>query len=188
MKIIKSGSIRRGQKPLFFYVYFPLLMQTKRVISICKDFKEGNKMTMSTKEASAIHEKRVAQKLNESLVIGSGATPFYKGDVNGEDLLVECKTKMKPSASMKIEKAWHEKAKQQAQETRKDNYVLAYSFGDGEDYVASEIDYFAHLYKCSKTVDAIIEYMGGLDYKSDIFGSTRDKVENNIRKIIKEMI
>lgn len=164
-------------------------MQEKRVISICKDFKEGNKMTMSTKEVSAIHEKRVAQKLGESLVIGSGATPFYKGDVNGEDLLVECKTKMKPSASMKVEKAWHEKAKQQAQETRKDNYVLAYSFGDGEDYISSEIGYFAHLYKCSKAIDEIITHLGSLSLEDEEIctdDGTFDR--NSIRKIIKEMI
>ena len=51
----------------------------------------------STRYKSNIQEKRIAKALGGRQVIGSGSTPFLKGDVVTGNLFIEAKTKMEPS-------------------------------------------------------------------------------------------
>lgn len=65
--------------------------------------KEGEKL--STRHYSSRQEKDVAKKLEGSRTANSGATPFQKGDINIDSLmLIECKTKTKLSDSISIKK------------------------------------------------------------------------------------
>lgn len=79
------------------------------------------------------------------VVAGSGAATFHKGDVEGEDILIECKTKIKPAKSHSIKKEWLDKIKEQAFQMGKYRYGLAFDFGDGEDYIVIPIEYFRDL-------------------------------------------
>ena len=88
----------------------------------------------STRYKSNIQEKRIAKALGGRQVIGSGSTPFLKGDVVTGNLFIEAKTKMEPSKSISVKKQWLEKAKEQAYSQRKEDYTVAISFGDGKDY------------------------------------------------------
>lgn len=63
-------------------------------------------------------------------MVGSGSTPFLKGDVIAGKLFIEAKTKMEPSKSISVKKEWLEKAKAQALSTRKEDYTVAISFGE----------------------------------------------------------
>lgn len=65
--------------------------------------KEGEKL--STRHYSSRQEKDVAKKLEGSRTINSGATPFQKGDISIDNLLlIECKTKTTLSNSINIKK------------------------------------------------------------------------------------
>ena len=66
-----------------------------------------------TRYFSNKQEKQVAKKFNGNQTKNSGATPFQKGDVCIENVLLECKTKMSPSESMSIKKEWLEKLKEE---------------------------------------------------------------------------
>lgn len=88
-------------------------------------------------------------------VIGSGSTPFLKGDVITEDFFIECKTKVKPSSQITVKKEWLEKAREQAYQMRKPDYILALSFGDATDYYLITPQLFHDLYDRAKTLDKI---------------------------------
>ena len=89
---------------------------------------------MNTRKLSNTQEKRIAKNIGGRQVIGSGSTPFLKGDVTTSDLFIEAKTKAKESKSISVKKEWLEKAKEQSYSMRKRDYALAISFGDGKDY------------------------------------------------------
>ena len=96
---------------------------------------------------SCQQEKRIASRFNDGRqVIGSGSTPFLKGDVITSDLFIEAKTKARESKSITVKKEWIQKAKEQMYQMRKDNFALALSFGDGKDYMLIESEYFVELY------------------------------------------
>lgn len=102
----------------------------------------------STRYKSNIQEKRIAKAVGGKQVIGSGSTPFLKGDVVTEDLFVEAKTKMEPSKSISVKKQWLEKAKEQSYQMRKRDYAVAISFGDGKDYYIIEESLLTELLEC----------------------------------------
>lgn len=88
----------------------------------------------STRQISDKQERLVADRLKLKTVSGSGSSPFEKGDVKGEKVLIECKTKMKESKSFTIQREWLDKLKIQARGMGKPTYALAFSFGDDENY------------------------------------------------------
>lgn len=89
---------------------------------------------MNTRQYSKQQEKRVAKNLNGKVNANSGATGFYKGDVRTDHLLVECKTATKEVKSVSIKKEWLTKLRQEKFAMGKWHSVLAFDFGDGEDY------------------------------------------------------
>src|SRR5699024_4482841 len=66
----------------------------------------------------------------------SGATVFKKGDVEGEDILLECKTLTKKQKQMTIKKEWFDTNEEEAFATGKTLSAVAFNFGDGENYYA----------------------------------------------------
>lgn len=83
-------------------------------------------------------------------MIGSGSTPFLKGDVTTPDLFIEAKTKAQESKSITLKKEWIDKAREQMYQMRKENFALAVSFGDGRDYMVIEAEYFSELYEAAR--------------------------------------
>lgn len=120
-------------------------------------------MKDSTRAKSSQQEKRIAKAIGGRQVIGSGSTPFFKGDVVAGKLLIEAKTKMEPSKSITVKKEWLEKAKEQAFSTGKEDYTVAISFGDNKEYYIVEDDLFRDLYKAREALRAIVDVLGGLD-------------------------
>lgn len=118
-------------------------------------------------------EKRISKGLGGKRQIGSGATPFLKGDVMVDDLLIECKTKDKPSKSITIKKEWFTKSKEEAFSMQKEGAILVFSFGDGEDYVAEDYNSFKTHYEAYRKlldIEAIIDkakYLKGLKGLTD---------------------
>lgn len=98
-------------------------------------------------------ENKVAKNLGLKRTPNSGATMFDKGDVKGEDILIECKTLTKPQKSHTLKKEWIEKNAVEAFSRGKQLSVLAFDFGDGENYyILSEAD-FKMLYDSWKEVN-----------------------------------
>ena len=93
---------------------------------------------ITTRHASAIQEKRVADKLNGKVNSNSGAGKWDKSDVKVEEasLSIECKTCMTPKKSFSIKKEWLEKNKEEAFFNRLSNHVIAFNFDyeDKNDY------------------------------------------------------
>ena len=63
------------------------------------------KLKDSTRAKSSIQEKRIAKAMGGRQVVGSGSTPFLKGDVVVDKLFIEAKTKMNPSQSITVKRA-----------------------------------------------------------------------------------
>lgn len=93
-----------------------------------------------TRYFSDIQEKSVAKKFDGKQTKNSGATPFQKGDILLENLLLECKTKMSPSESISIKKEWLEKNNREALFMGKPYNALVFNFGPNENnyYVINE--------------------------------------------------
>ena len=92
-------------------------------------------------------ENRVCKGLGGRKQIGSGATPFLKGDGVLDDLLIECKTKDKPSKSISVQKLWFDKVREEAFNMGKEGAIVVFSFGDGKDYVAEDYNSFKSHYE-----------------------------------------
>lgn len=118
----------------------------------------------STRYRSNIQEKRIAKALGGRQVIGSGSTPFLKGDVIAGNLFIEAKTKAQPSKSISVKKEWLEKAQEQAYSQRKEDYTVAISFGDGKDYYIIEDSLLEDLYKSREALRAVLDEIGGVQH------------------------
>lgn len=92
--------------------------------------KDGKKEP--TRYYSKKQEDAVAKKFGGARVKNSGATKFDKGDVRLDRLLLECKTRMTPSASISIQKEWLEKNSAEALFMGKPYSALAFNFGPNE--------------------------------------------------------
>lgn len=80
-------------------------------------------------------EKSVAKAISGVQTSNSGATPFIKGDVLTQNMLIECKTCVKSQLSFSIKKKWLEKNKEEAFAMGKIYSTLAFNFGeDSENY------------------------------------------------------
>lgn len=114
-------------------------------------------MEKSTRAKSSQQEKRIAKALGGRQVVGSGSTPFLKGDVIAGKLFIEAKTKMDPAKQITVKREWLDKAKAQAFSTRKEDYTVAFSFGDAKEYYILEDLFFEDLYKAREALRAVIE-------------------------------
>jgi hypothetical protein len=141
-------------------------------------------MKNSTRAKSSQQEKRIAKAMGGRQVVGSGSTPFLKGDVIVDKLFIEAKTRMEPSKSISVKKEWLEKAKEQAIATRKEDYTVAVSFGDNKEYYIIEDSLMEELYKSREALRKVIEAIGGLEEPP--LGEFRDVVKDYIRNRIKE--
>ena len=115
-------------------------------------------MKNSTRAKSSQQEKRIAKAMGGKQVIGSGSTPFLKGDVIVDQLFIEAKTKMVPSQQITVKKEWLEKAKEQSLAMRKRDYAVAISFGDPKEYYIIEDTLMEDLFKCREALNKLHEY------------------------------
>lgn len=80
-------------------------------------------------------EKQIAKKLKGKTQSNSGGTRFGGGDVHTKSFFIEAKCHVKETSSFAIKKEWLKKAKEQAFEQGKSNWVLAFRYSeDSEDY------------------------------------------------------
>ena len=70
----------------------------------------------------------------------SGATPFQKGDILTNNMLLECKTKTSPSESISIKKEWLVKNESERVFMGKKYSAIAFNFGPDENnyYIIDE--------------------------------------------------
>ena len=118
---------------------------------------------MNTRKKSSQQEKRIAKALGGKQVIGSGSTPFLKGDVVAGKLFIEAKTKMVPCKQITIKKDWIYKAREQSLAIRKEDYAIAVSFGDAKEYYLIEDTLMEDLFKSREALRALIDELGGLE-------------------------
>ena len=139
----------------------------------------------STRYKSNQQEKRIAKAMGGRQVIGSGSTPFLKGDVIAGKLFIEAKTRVNPSKSIRVNKEWLEKAREQAYSSRKEDYAVAISFGDGRDYYIIEDRLMEELYRGKEALRAILEEIGGTEH--DPLG-LESADEYKLKELIKEAL
>lgn len=101
----------------------------------------------TTREASSSQEKKVSNELGVYQQVNSGATPFQKGDLKGDHILLECKTLMKPQKTVTIRKEWLTKIKEEQFQMRRELSGLVFDFGDGDNYVILTLDDFKELFE-----------------------------------------
>ena len=116
-------------------------------------------MKNSTRAKSSQQEKRIAKAMGGKQVVGSGSTPFLKGDVIVDQLFIEAKTKMEPSQQITVKKAWLETAKEQALSTRKRDYAVAISFGEPKEFYIIEDTLMEELFKSRQVLFELESYM-----------------------------
>lgn len=88
----------------------------------------------STRYYSDRHEKRTAKSLGVKQQVSSGSSNFLKGDLYSETCFVECKTCTSEKKSVSIKKEWLDKLEEQCFSMGKKHPILAFDFGDGENY------------------------------------------------------
>ena len=88
----------------------------------------------STRYYSDRHEKRTAKNIGAKVQTSSGSSSFLKGDVVSNKCLIECKTCTSEKKSMSIKKEWLEKLSEQCFAMGKKHPILAFDFGDGDNY------------------------------------------------------
>jgi hypothetical protein len=142
-------------------------------------------MRSDTRAKSSEQEKRIAKAMGGRQVVGSGSTPFLKGDVVVDKLFIEAKTKMSPSQSITIKKAWVDKAKEQSLAMRKEDYAIAVSFGDPKEYYLIEDSLMEDLYKSREALRAIVDAVGGLE---DPVVDLDNLTGNGIRALIRRYL
>lgn len=111
----------------------------------------------NTRYKSNMQEKRIAKAMGGRQVVGSGSTPFLKGDVIAGDLFIEAKTKMEPSSQITVKKAWIDKAREQSLAMRKSDFAIAVSFGDNKDYYLIEDSFMEDLLKAREALKRVQE-------------------------------
>ena len=103
-----------------------------------------------TRYYSKKQETKVATELNMKVQPNSGATPFYKGDVSDENVLLECKTLTKPQIQRTIKKEWLTKLVEEQFAMGLDFSGLVFDFGDTDEYVIVTLDLFKELMRIYK--------------------------------------
>ena len=110
-------------------------------------------MSKPTRYFSKKQEKRVGANLGLKLQPNSGATPFAKGDLKDENLLVECKTLTRKQKSRTIEKEWLTKLQEEQLSMGKLLSALVFDFGDGDNFVVLTEQDFKNLYTGWKEIN-----------------------------------
>ena len=87
--------------------------------------------------------------------------------------------------SIKVNKEWLDKAREQAYSSRKEDYAVAISFGDGKDYYIIEDRLMEELYRCREALRAVLEEIGGTEH--DPLG-LESAEEHRIKELIKEAL
>lgn len=139
-------------------------------------------MKTSTRAKSSQQEKRIAKAMGGKQVIGSGSTPFLKGDVIAGKLFIEAKTKMIPSQQITVKKEWVDKAREQSLAMRKEDFAIAVSFGDPKEYYLIEDNLMEDLFKSREALRAVIDVLYGLEER------LVDEVYNIPAKSLRELI
>lgn len=88
----------------------------------------------STRYYSDRHEKKTAKKLGARVQTSSGSSDFLKGDLYTDQCLIECKTSETEKKSVSVKKEWLEKIDEQCFAMGKKYPILAFDFGDGNNY------------------------------------------------------
>lgn len=115
-------------------------------------------MNKPTRFYSNKQEKAVAKALGGKKVANSGATAFYKGDVETSDFLIECKTTTATlKASFSIKREWLEKNKEDAFGMGKHRSALAFQFGENEPnyYVIDEKQFKEYVFLLKEVEDGL---------------------------------
>lgn len=101
--------------------------------------KEGASKT-PTRTFSKKQEIAIADATGGQRTPNSGATTWSKGDVLTEQFLLEAKTKTTHADSIKINKEWFEKNRQEAAFMGKPHTAIVFNFGPGEEnhYIIDE--------------------------------------------------
>ncbi len=139
----------------------------------------------STRYKSNQQEKRIAKAMGGRQVVGSGSTPFLKGDVIAGKIFIEAKTRVEPSKSIRVKKEWLDKAREQAYSSRKEDYAVAISFGDGRDYYIIDDRFMEELYRSREALRAVLGEIGGIEHDSLGLESTE---KYKIKELIKEAL
>lgn len=103
----------------------------------------------ATRYYSDIQESRTAKNLGGQVQVSSGSGNFRKGDVFTERCLIDCKTSMKEVKSVSVKKEWLEKIREQCRGMRKQYPIIAFDFGDGDNYYIID----------EKTMQKFIEFL-----------------------------
>lgn len=99
-----------------------------------------------TRYYSNKQETAVANAIGGNKVANSGATPYHKGDVITDLFTIECKTKVKNSKAMTIQKEWLEKLKSESLFMKTKYEALIFNFGpDTENYAIIDMNLFKQL-------------------------------------------
>ena len=107
---------------------------------------------MDTRKYSNKQEEKIAKMFGGKVQSNSGGTKFGGGDVHTEKFLIEAKTSTTDKNSFSIKREWIEKAKEQAYEQGKENYMVAFQFSpDGDTYFVID----------SYTARILLEFMEG---------------------------
>lgn len=100
----------------------------------------------STRYYSDKQETKVATAIGGKKVSNSGATPYFKGDVSNDLFTIECKTKVKDSKTITIQKEWLEKLKSESLFMKTKYEALVFNFGpDSDDYAIIDMNLFKQL-------------------------------------------
>ena len=101
--------------------------------------KEGQKPT-PTRTYSKKQETAIANATGGQRTQNSGANAWSKGDVLTEQFLLEAKTKTAHSDSIKINKEWFDKNRQEKAFMGKPHSAIVFNFGPGEEnhYIIDE--------------------------------------------------
>ena len=118
-------------------------------------FKDADK-PKPTRWYSSKQEKAVAKKLGGKTTPNSGATMFQPGDVQLENMLVECKTKMSHSDSISIKKDWLEKITQEAVFMGKPYSALVFNFGPDEESVLTVSEVAQKVCECYGSGEVVV--------------------------------
>ena len=87
----------------------------------------------STRYYSGRQEKKVAKIIGGKTTANSGATTFSVGDVESDNILIECKTCKTEKQSFAIKKDWLDKLEEEAFSVNKQYYALAFNYGPDTD-------------------------------------------------------
>lgn len=104
------------------------------------------KKPVPTRRASLKQEKKVAKELGGKVQPNSGATDYLKGDVIAGDILIECKTVMRPQKAVSLKKEWFDKNEQERFALKKQYSAIAFDYGDrGEQFIAMPMKHFKRI-------------------------------------------